>query len=586
MRQVRFGWLAQYDGPNPLSSEPVVVGELAGTADFDPESVRRAFRSLAPAGVRTGSRAAACLAETSGETTDGLLYLGRLASACSLDLLNEVRGFLEAGGATRTATGVLVWTGFHHAPLAREALQQVLETLLNALKGTPLPPQAGAGFQALRQACRRHHPDYQARILMIGARELDVPVLHFLPDSRFWQFGWGTRSRVFLESASNEDGLLGGQWQRDKALAKSLMSGLGLPTAPHVLVTSAKEIPAAIEQIGFPLVVKPLTGGGGTGVTAGIADPVLVRQAFERAQRHPGAPVMIERHVPGHDHRLVVIDGKLVAAIRREPSHIVGDGHSTVAALVAGLNARRSENLVESRYLRPVALDEVLEGHLATQSTSLADVPPRGRRITLRSNANLSTGGFCTDVTDAVHPQVRAMAEQLAAACGLATAGLDYLTEDIAGPAAQGGGIFIELNTTPSLDVCVAGGWSEARIARMVLGERVGTIPVDLFVLTPSAVQRQYEGIDSVAVADDEALVCADRLRVGPAVLRATSATPWAAVHAALRNRRVARLRILCTAADLQLHGLPTNHLQRYSLQDRLPEAWRKCLELIGQPFN
>src|SRR5690606_32495033 len=180
----------------------------------------------------------------------------------------------------------------------------------------------------------------------------------------------------------------------------------------------------------------------------------------------------IERHVAGQDHRLVVIDGRLVAAIRREPSFVVGDGRSTVAALVGEINTRRTKNLVESRYLRPIALDEILQSHLATQSTSLDDVPPAGRRITLRSNANLSTGGFCTDVTDAVHPQVRAMAEQLAMSCGLATTGLDYLSEDIGLPAAQSGGVFIELNTTPSLDVCVAAGWPEARIARMVLGER------------------------------------------------------------------------------------------------------------------
>lgn len=582
----RFGWLAQYDGPNPLAGEPIVVGSLTGATAPDRESVRRACLSLAPAGVGIGPRAATCLAETSHSADDGLLYLGQVASACSVDLLNEVRGFLEAGGATRTTTGVLVWTGFHHAPLAREVLQRVLEALLDALEGAPIAPKASTRFEALRQACRQHHPDYQARILMIGARDMGVPVLHFLPGSRYWQFGWGKRSRVFFESSSNEDGLLGGQWQRDKALAKSLMSSLGLPIAPHVLASSADELPAAIDQIGYPLVIKPLTGGGGGGVTANIRDPAQARPAFERAQGQPGAPVMIERHVAGHDHRLVVIDGKLVAAIRREPSLVTGNGHSTVAALVAELNAGRSKNLVESRYLRPIALDDILQSHLASQSTSLDDVPPPGRRITLRSNANLSTGGFCTDVTGTVHPQVRAMAEQLATTFGLTTAGLDYLTEDISRPAPQAGGIFIELNTTPSLDVCVAAGWSEARIARMVLGERVGAIPVELIVLAPQAMQRQYAEIDSVPMADDEALVCADRLRVGAAVLRETSATPRAAVHAALRNRRVAHLRILCTAADIQRQGLPTSHLHRFSIQDRLPEAWRKRLELIGQPFN
>jgi hypothetical protein len=163
------------------------------------------------------------------------------------------------------------------------------------------------------------------------------------------------------------------------------------------------------------------------------------------------------------------------------------------------------------------------------------------------------------------------------------------------------------MNTTPGLDACVAAGWSEARIARMVLGERVGAIPVELVILTPQAMKRQCAEIDASAVADDEALVCADRLWIGAAVLRAASPAPWAGVRAALRNRHVARLRVLCTAADIQQHGLPVDRLHRVSIQDRLPEAWRKCLEqacvtsqsendgdpispdeieLIGQPFN
>lgn len=514
-------WTQEYHGPNPYADAAVVAGEISAHALADRESILRARADL---WALSGMVQAQAEAPSEGCEDDTLLVLCQTAATWALAALNEVRGFIAHAGAERTGGSVLLWVGFHHPQLSRDALHLALRCLIQLLKGELEPAQLKADLQRLWQACRLHHPDYQARILMVGAREMGVPYLPFLPGTKYWQYGWGAKARVFMESSSNQDGTLGQQWQKNKVTAKAVMNALGLPTPDHVLLQREEQVQVAVARVGFPCVLKPLDSGGGKGVTANVRSMEDAITAFRVAHRQNQGPVLVERHVQGDDHRLMVIDGQFVAAIRREPSFVVGDGQKSVAALVAELNNDRSSNMVRSRFLRPIALDEVLERHLATQSLTLTDVLPTGQRVTLRSNANLSTGGICTDLTSICHPQVRAMAVLLAKSAGLATTGIDYLTTDIARPPSETGGAFIEMNTTPGLGACVAAGWNEADIARRVLGPEVGRIPVTLTVVGDDATLAQEcsEGL-SVSLEDDEGWVCGAHLRVGSARLHNTS---------------------------------------------------------------
>lgn len=574
-------WTQEYHGPNPYAEAAVVVGEISAQALADRESILRARADL---WAWSGMEQSQAEELSEGCEVDSLLLLGQTAAAWALAALNEVRGFLAHAGAEGTGDSVRLWVGFHHAQLSRDAVQLALRSLIQSLKGELYRAELTIDLQRLWQACRRHHPDYQARILMVGAREMGVPYLPFLPGTKYWQYGWGAKARVFMESSSNQDGTLGQQWQRNKVTAKAVMNALGLPSPVHVLVTREEQIQATVARVGFPCVLKPLDSGGGKGVTANVRSMNDAITAFRVAYRQNQGPVLVEKHVQGDDHRLMVIDGQFVAAIRREPSFVVGDGEKSVAALVAELNNDRSSNMVRSRYLRPIALDEVLERHLATQSLTLGEVLPLGRRVTLRSNANLSTGGICTDLTPICHPQVRAMAVVLAKSVGLATAGIDYLTTDITRPPSETGGAFIEMNTTPGLDACVAAGWNEADIARLVLGPEVGRIPVALTVVGHATLAQECSGGLSVSLEDGEGWVCGDDLRVGSARLHNTSPQPWAAVQAALRNQRLTRLQVVCTPADIQRHGLPVDRFEYVQVESAdLPEPWLELLKRVSK---
>lgn len=578
---IRLKWVAEYHGPNLFADSAVIVGDLIAETLHDNDRAKKAISDLwACSGIGQTSVDVTC----DGHTGDVLLTLAGAASLWALAALNELRGYLLDAGAIRKGDVVRVWVGFHQPDVSRAVLQLALSALMQLIAGRLDRGVFKNRLNRLWQACRKYHPDYQARILMVAARSVDVPFLPFLPDSSYWQFGWGVKARVLMESSSNSDGSLGWQWQRNKATAKALMSSLGLPTPLYTQIRRNESLVLAVEAVGFPCVVKPLDGGGGKGVTANIRSLAEAETAYQLAYRLKRGSVMVEAHVPGDDYRLMVIDGRFVAAIRREPSFVVGDGHQTIASLVAELNVTRSSNMVRSRYLRPIEIDDVLERHLASQTLKSSDILSAGQRVTLRSNANLSTGGLCTDVSAACHAQVRAMAEQLAKTSGLSTVGIDYLTTDISCAPAETGGAFIEMNTTPSMDVCIAAGWSEESIGSMVLGTSVGRIPNDLIVLGAESVAMIGSVLEAVSIADGEAFIVGDRLRIGELTLRPASAEPWAAVKAGLRHHGVDRVRVVCSADTLCELGMPLDRVDSVIVamsgdEAILPPDWLEVLE-------
>jgi cyanophycin synthetase len=304
-----------------------------------------------------------------------------------------------------------------------------------------------------------------------------------------------------------------------------------------------------------------------------------LRRACEQARRVTQGPLMIEQMVQGADHRLTVIGGKLVAAVRREAPSVVGDGQKTIRQLIGQLNAGRTAKLAKRAYLRPVALDDALGDHLAQQGLHIDAVPPDGARITLRSNANVSTGGVPVDVTDRVHPAVAALAEQLAATVGLDVVGLDYLTPDITLSPLEGRGAFIEMNTSPALGALAAAGYTAEEIGSLVLGEGPGRIPVDLCVLAAADSETARRIVAKPPDPSTAAWACGTALQVGALELTIADAAPWATVRSALRNKTVTSLQIVCTVDDILAHGLPVDRLDRVVLAGvSLPEPWHAVI--------
>jgi len=562
----RIQHLHTYTGPNIYADEPVIVARLTLPQQM-----------LLDASARIGRMNQACREWFDAPPVPDELTpaaVGQFLVTWARCALTEVRGVLNVAKAVIEHESTLLILG-HHDPRISFGALELAGAIFSGAHGKTTEAIASA-VRNLWKICKRHHPDYQSAILMTAARTADIPFLPFSPGAPYQQYGWGAQGRVFLESASTADSMIGSQLATNKASCKALFRSMGAPAPMHVSIDSASELEKALSIVGYPCVVKPLFGSKGVAVTVGIEDLERARLAFDAAQQAKAGPVMIEQLVKGDDHRLLVIGGKFVAAIRREPPVVIGDGQRTVRELVENLNAPRSLNMVRSGYLRPIPIDDVVLECLRAQQIAPDFVPAREQRVLLRTNANLSTGGVCVDVTSQVHPSLKAMVEQLSTSIGLPTAGLDYVTSDISQSPWRTGGAFIEANSLPGIDVAIAAGWSAESIGRMTLGDGVSRIPASLFI---SESLPQPENLVS-SRTPCPARVVGNDVRVDESVYRVSSTAPWAAVHAALRNRAVQELEIFSTPAEIIAHGLPVDRLDRTVLvRAQLPDAWRQVIE-------
>ena len=263
------------------------------------------------------------------------------------------------------------------------------------------------------------------------------------------QFGWGRRARRIQAAETDVTSVVSEAIAQDKDLTKAMLHAGGVPVPLGRPVRSLDEAWAVALEVGLPVVVKPLDGNQGKGVTVNVDRREVMEVAY-RAAAEIGT-VLVERCLPGSDFRMLVVGDRLVAAARRDPPFVIGDGVLTVRDLVAKVNEdpRRGEGHATS--LTKIRLDEIARTRLELQGLTVDSVPERGRRVVLRNNANLSTGGTATDVTDDVHPEVAERAIAAAQIVGLHVCGVDVVCESVMRPLeAQGGGV-VEVNAAPGL---------------------------------------------------------------------------------------------------------------------------------------
>src|SRR5512140_3540524 len=264
------------------------------------------------------------------------------------------------------------------------------------------------------------------------------------------QFGWGSRQRRIQAAEIDRTSAIAESIAQDKTLTKRLIEAAGVPIPQGRPVADAEDAWRARLEIGGAVVVKPQDGSQGKGVTVNVTTREQLAAAFATAAEY-GSTVLVERFVPGHDFRLLVVGRKLVAAARREPPLVIGDGVHTVQQLVEEVNRDPRRGVGHATSLTKIRFDDVALRRLELQGFSATSVPAQGTRVVLRNNANLSTGGTATDVTDDVHPEVQAQAVAAAQMIGLDIAGVDMVCETLQKPLEEQGGAVVEVNAAPGL---------------------------------------------------------------------------------------------------------------------------------------
>jgi cyanophycin synthetase len=545
----QLGEVEIFPGANPYSERSVVVIHLWGDAEAVAEAAAQEAGRLASSRIGVEMSRGVC----SGEGK-------RLA--CWLE-------YFPGGSNLQSAI------------FALQALQTALVTAAAARSGDERHRQRAAAELEALQRTSAHLVDVQSQFLVAAARRARIPVHNVGRTNLVWQFGWGSRSEIFFLTASTEDAVPGHQATRMKQITKALFDEIGLPTPAWRMVTQHEDPLPAADAVGWPCVVKPPNQAFGNGVTANVADAAELVRAVAVARAF--SPLtMIEAHEPGWDHRLMVVDGRLVGAIRRDPASITGDGKSNIEELIAALNEGRDGSR-EKGYLLPVQRDQPLDERLERRGLSMESVLPLGETLVLRSVANFSTGGSTKDMTSVIHPQIKGLAESLATSLGLRTAGIDYITTDISRSHDEVGGGFIEVNAMPRIRLLMAAGLPEEEVGSILLGERPGRIPVTLVIAGRTDLAKmEGEVRRSTAARPGAAAVSAGWAQIGPVELPAGGLDPAAAVSAVLRHRTVDELVILWSPREIEAFGLPVDRLKRTVLVGEAPgEVWISVLQRL-----
>jgi cyanophycin synthetase len=317
---------------------------------------------------------------------------------------------------------------------------------------------------------------------------VDAAVARGIPFSRMTEgsmvrFGWGSQQRRIQAAEIDSTSAISEAIAQDKQLTKRLLGAAGVPVPAGRAVADADDAWKAAQEIGLPVVVKPLDGNQGKGVTVNITSEEALRKAYAVAATFRD-DILVERYMPGNDFRLLVVGDKLVAAARRDPPKVVGDGVSTIAQLVEQVNKDPRRGSGHSTSLTKIRFDDIARECLANQGFSAEAVPQKGQRVNLRNNANLSTGGSATDVTDDVHPDVAARAVAAAHMVGLDICGVDVVSDSILRPLEEQGGGMVEVNAAPGLRMHLAPSFGKGRpvgeaiISMLFKNGQTGRIPL------------------------------------------------------------------------------------------------------------
>lgn len=315
-----------------------------------------------------------------------------------------------------------------------------------------------------------------------ACRRKGVPFLRLDEDSTV-QLGYGARQKRIQATVSSQTSSLGVELAADKAETKRVLLRHGVPVPQGVVVVSEDELRTVLEEFSGPLVIKPLDGNHGRGVTTNLLTTEAALAAFRLARQH-SETVVVETFAPGDDYRLLVVDYRLVAAARRVPACVTGDGVSTLRVLIDDANQDPRRGSGHENILTRIEADEASLHLLEKKGLTLDSVPPKGEVVVLKTTANLSTGGTSVDVTDEVHPEIAFMAERAARAIGLDICGIDLLATDITLPLKESGATVIEVNAGPGFRMHTHPTQGKPRdvgrcIADMLFpGEADGRIPI------------------------------------------------------------------------------------------------------------
>jgi cyanophycin synthetase len=408
-------------------------------------------------------------------------WLGHVMEHVALEL-QALAGMNCGYGRTRSTSK----KGVYHVVFAYEIEEAGVYAGHAALKmvealatGTHYSIQEDINFLKRIKAEKGLGPSSQA--IYQSAVNRKIPVRRLNNDSDML-LGFGHKLRKVCAALTDTTSAVAVELVQDKAKTKALLESAGIPVPAGIPVSIEHDLEKAIDQVGFPLVIKPLAGNHGRGVVADIQNKEDALSAFNNALLISDE-VIVEQFVRGNDYRLLLVDYKLVACAQRIAAFVKGDGHSTIRQLVDELNNDPARGNGHENFLTAISIDQSTGRLLQKNGYSFDSVPDKDVCVTLKDTANISTGGRSRDVTDDVHPEIRLMAERVARLTGLDICGIDVIAQNIHQPAKDSKPFVIEVNASPGLRMHLRPSEGQQRdvatpILQMLFGDDDGRIPI------------------------------------------------------------------------------------------------------------
>lgn len=269
------------------------------------------------------------------------------------------------------------------------------------------------------------------------------------------QIGYGANQKRIQATVTSQTSSIGVEIACDKEDTKYLLEQAEVPIPKGEIIKTERGLREAVDYVGYPLVIKPINGNHGRGITTDVTTWETALEGFHAAKRVSNS-VIVEKFITGDDYRLLVINFKLVAAAKRTPARVTGDGKSTIQELIDKVNDDPRRGYGHEEVLTAIKVDAMTESILKSKDYSVETVLPEGEIVDLKDTANLSTGGTATDVTDLVHPFNVFMAERIAKIIDLDICGIDIMTSDISKPLGDTGGAVLEVNAGPGFRMHLA----------------------------------------------------------------------------------------------------------------------------------
>jgi cyanophycin synthetase len=472
-------------GPNVHADSPCLLSvidlqELYGRSSKDIPGFNDALLAALPSlqgqllpGVQRGG-----FAQRLREGT----YLGRVVEQVTLELQTQA-GSQASYGRTRPVLGhpgqFRVVVAYEIEKLVQPAFELAVDLVTALAHGESF--ELAPRLHELRAIASRYAIGTSTAAVLAAATERGIPVQRITEDANLFLLGWGVKQKRLQATTTGDTSFIAVKIASDKQLTKALLKEAGVPVPEGSVVTKLEEAQRAAARLKAPCTVKPLDGNQGKGVTVDCRTPEDVARAFAFAREY-GRKIIVERHVEGRDYRVLVANGAVAAASCCRPAHVVGDGVSTVRALVERENQDPARGAGHTNILTKIALDEHAADMLRKQGFDVDTVLPVGVAAELRGNANLSTGGTAEDVTDLLPESTRLLCVRAAAKIGLDVAGIDIVCRDIALPLDAQRGAIIEVNAAPGIRMHQYPSSGEARdagdaIVQGLMGDSNGRIP-------------------------------------------------------------------------------------------------------------